>query len=141
MSLARARSARRIKSSNTCGAESSWSRFGWVKSVVIAGLACRFDRLSRHASRAQEQTHDGIQRVYSGSYLGSPYIYVVQAFVLFVCFCSIFRPLHGWINKSGRWRMINDWLQGESFAPTGQLFCRVGACGVSTPRKQSKRRI
>src|SRR5438128_5203262 len=55
MSLARARSARRIKSSNTCGAESSWSRFGWVKSVVIAGLACRFDRLSRHASRAQEQ--------------------------------------------------------------------------------------
>src|SRR2546430_1678060 len=84
MSLARARSARRIKSSNTCGAESSWSRFGWVKSVVIAGLACRFDRLSRHASRAQEQTHDGIQRVYSGSYLGSPYIYVVQAFVLFV---------------------------------------------------------
>src|SRR5438094_2005729 len=73
MSLARARSARRIKSSNTCGAESSWSRFGWVKSVVITGLACRFDRLSRHASRAQEQTHDGIQGVYSGSHLGSPY--------------------------------------------------------------------
>ncbi len=49
--------------------------------------------------------------VYGGNYMGSPYIRG-EAFVFFVCFCSIFRSLHRRINKAARWCLINDWLQG-----------------------------
>jgi len=42
---------------------------------------------------------------------------LVELFVFFVCFCSIFQSLPGWINKAGRWPSVNHWFQAERCIP------------------------
>src|SRR5207247_9128764 len=65
----------------------------------------RFILSSPQDRRLNEDTGLNVQRStfnVERSESEDPHICVVQAFVLFVCLCSIFRSLHGRTKKSGR---------------------------------------